>query len=44
MVMIFNPSLTECSDIPKKKKDNSSWLRDKNPTKDKEPKCVFAKK
>lgn len=43
MEMIFNPRLKKCSDIPKKK-GNNSRLEDKNPTEDKEPKCVFAKK
>lgn len=31
MVMIFNPSLKECSDIPPPKKGNNSRLEDKNP-------------
>lgn len=47
MVMIFNPSLKECSDIPprppKKKVIIAAW-KTKTPTEDKEPKCVFAKK
>lgn len=43
MVMIYNPSSKKCS-LTFQKKGYNSRFKDKNPTEDKEPKCVFAKK